>query len=914
MLNADAFVPWKPCDGEDEFPHPTPVCEPINLACTSLPKLEYNLKSLKTDGLSTMQTETIRRIFQSFAVRQGFLLGDATGVGKGRTIAGVLHESKARDPNFRAIWISANNRLKHDAEEEIKQICAVEDMASNLCFYSYTSLLKNQHLQSSTDFLNSGGECLIILDECHNLRNNSVTAKRIEHVLSCNENINVLYSSATAASSSKHLQYLSKLELWGSNTPFPTYAALAAAIKTYGTPLMELVSIEMRAKGAYISRQLSFEHVIMEHRHINLTLEEQKMYNDCVSMMQRNNRIGGSNQQMFFQKIITGLKTKYAIQAAIERLDQGDSVVISLVNTGEAYAKKRKNNTYTNPTTHHRICEDVMDELGEDIENMPINPIDEIIQRFGRDNVAELTGRNTIYMKNVNGIFESCTKIPLKKEVESFQSGQKRIAVLSRAGGVGISLHDNKLGTRRSHIILELPWSAEDFVQQMGRTHRSNSITVPHYILLSTDIPSEMRFVGCIVSKLASMGALVRGDRSCSNVKWLDVPKWSTNTRRSLGLYLSTAKLYNSNCILETISRRRALAICGYTGNNVNTPDISVKTRLTSLMSQSSSIEQHNVTETENNDANNVNHTNNTLPTKTDLLNAARTLFPQDVESLFSSWTPETHCFYPVPFKDRILTFLLCYNAWETRNNLGNLPESIIHLIIEMIAQPCNISDAKISAERFEQHHIKLDNMANIQTDFILNRLLGMEINVQSAVMSYTKFLSYSHQPTQVSCFINYVQERAGSTIQCEIRDFQNASFSEGATGVRISVHYSPRNIESPSSNVIFWRHGKSSRVVWINKNKMIGSDGMKAKIEDTSEAHMHNKGYVQTTPHEWRLSLERNFVLAKRRCRKLSTRFYLATENTMSCWDTSMHKVLRIPSCIQFPKGLVGLLVFINT
>ena len=343
MLNANAFVPWKPCDGEDVFPHPTPVCEPINLACTTLPKLEYNLKSSISNGLSTMQTETIRRIFQSFAVRKGFLLGDATGVGKGRTIAGVLHESKARDPNFRAIWVSANSRLKHDAEQEINQICAVEHMESNLHFYSYTSLLKKKHLDSCTEFLNSGGECLIILDECHNLRNNSVTSKQIDHVLSCSENINVLYSSATAASSSKHLQYLTKLNLWGDETPFPTYLALSSAIKTFGTPLMELLSIEMRSKGAYVSRQLSFEHVVMEHRHINLTLNEQRMYNDCVLMMQRNNRIGGSAQQMFFQKIITGLKTKYAIQAVKERLNQGDSVVISLVNTGEAFAKKEKN-------------------------------------------------------------------------------------------------------------------------------------------------------------------------------------------------------------------------------------------------------------------------------------------------------------------------------------------------------------------------------------------------------------------------------------------------------------------------------------------------------------------------------------------------------------------------------------------
>ena len=563
--------------------------------------------------------------------------------------------------------------------------------------------------------------------------------------------------------------------------------------------------------------------------------------------------------------------------------------------------KKKTNANNINQTSYNKICEDVLDELGEDIEDMPMNPIDEILEYFGRENVAELTGRNTIYKKNANGILENCSKIPLKKEVEAFQDGSKRIAVLSRAGGVGISLHDNKLGIRRSHIILELPWSAEDFVQQMGRTHRSNSLTNPYYILLSTDIPSEMRFVGCIVSKLASMGALVRGDRSCSNVKWLDVPKWSTNTRRSLGLYLSTAKLYSANCTLETVSRRRALAICGYTGNNINVSDINVKTRLTTIMTQLSHIEDNGT------DA-------STLPSKSDLLNAARTLYPQDVESLFSTWTPETHLFYPIPFKDRILTFLLCCNAWETRNTLGNLPESIIHLIIENIAQPCTIDDAKIAAERFEQHHIKLDNISNIQTDFILNRLLGMEIFVQSAIMSYTRFLSYPQQPTQVSCFLNYVQERAGSTIHCDIREFKIASFSEGATEYRITVHYSPRNVESPLTNVTFWRHGKSSRIVWIKQQQIIGSDGMRTKLQDTSDAYMYNKGYVQTTPHEWRMSLEKNYILAKRRCRKLSTQFYMATENAMRCWDSSMHKVLRIPSCIQFPKGLVGLLVFINT
>ena len=108
MLNEKSFIDWCPYEGEDTNPHPSPVCEPINLSCTSLPALVYAMQSEVTKELSTLQVETIRRIFQSFSARGGFLLGDCTGVGKGRTIAGVLYELKARDRNFKAVWISAN--------------------------------------------------------------------------------------------------------------------------------------------------------------------------------------------------------------------------------------------------------------------------------------------------------------------------------------------------------------------------------------------------------------------------------------------------------------------------------------------------------------------------------------------------------------------------------------------------------------------------------------------------------------------------------------------------------------------------------------------------------------------------------------------------------------------------------------
>lgn len=54
-----------------------------------------------------------------------FLLktGDGAGVGKGRTVAGIIYENFlcGRD---RAIWVSVSNDLKYDAERDLGDIGA----------------------------------------------------------------------------------------------------------------------------------------------------------------------------------------------------------------------------------------------------------------------------------------------------------------------------------------------------------------------------------------------------------------------------------------------------------------------------------------------------------------------------------------------------------------------------------------------------------------------------------------------------------------------------------------------------------------------------------------------------------------------------------------------------------------------
>ena len=275
-----------------------------------------------------------------------------------------------------------------------------------------------------------------------------------------------------------------------------------------------------------------------------------------------------SSKQRFFNHLLTAMKVPTLIQRIEAELAAGNAAVVQIVSTGEALMERRiaeipadqwndldvditpreyvldylassfpvqlfepytdddgnlRSRPARDPDGHPIVCRDAERRRDEMIEHLGALPavngaMDQLIWHFGADAVAEVTGRSRRVVRYEDGrlAIEPRPASSNYGETAAFMNDAKRVLIFSDAGGTGRSYHADlgaKNQRKRVHFLLEPGWKADSAIQGLGRTNRTNQKQEPLFVLVTTDVKGEKRFVSTIARRLDTLGAITRGSR-----------------------------------------------------------------------------------------------------------------------------------------------------------------------------------------------------------------------------------------------------------------------------------------------------------------------------------------------------------------------------------------------------------------
>jgi len=391
----------------------------------------------------------------------------------------------------------------------------------------------------------------------------------------------VVYASATGASEIRHMVAYERMGLWGKGRHFEKFSDFFRALHSAGLAGFEALTASLKSMGRYVARSISYEDVVEDSVSVRRapTPRDKEVYNRAAKFWQvlydawkeaSNNAhskfdttIFYNTQQRFFLGLMSGLMAPDVIRAAEKDIAEGRAPIITFAYTGQAAMERAmqesggavsaqelydvgSRSTLVDLIDRHFPVDQYVEvedpdtntvklvksgvnaenvRMREKLKNMvaelelPPNPLDVIVEHFGPDRVAEVSGRHH-RMEHGKYVRFSIKGVPYGMrslyELQAFQEGKKDVAVFTPAGDMGYDAHASRhVPNKKQRVIyaFQLFWSADQQLQILGRVHRSDQVVAPIIRLVTLEIAGGKRLYNAVCRRLSGLGAATQGER-----------------------------------------------------------------------------------------------------------------------------------------------------------------------------------------------------------------------------------------------------------------------------------------------------------------------------------------------------------------------------------------------------------------
>jgi hypothetical protein len=469
------------------------------------------------------QRDGVNLILDAHKKAKGFLLSDGTGAGKTMVqIATALHYA---DEGKKVLIVIPKAEILESAfKVDIQRFRG--DLSNRMLWFKDAPLPieKGRIYVTAYHLLNDckdEGWDIIIFDEAHKCKNllNKKPSKQAEIARDMMERAEkVVCATATPMDKGFHVAYL--CEMYGFDTE-AMMARLGQKRTDLGwerdpevEPEQEAVAIEeffdvLTASGLMVKREVSMDKVDYVNQEMELSPDYSALYdflNDAYAKEYEEKQ--GLAKARYRAKWLLGMrrvldfaKTDTAARYAIEEIRQGRKAVVFCASV----------------TDTQDLISFVETARGK-LEGLNDQQISRLVSDLSG---AASTGRITKAIQDAGyKAFEFVGKASAKtrnKAMIEFQDGDlDAIVTTPQSGGTGINLDDSKGpsngGKPRTVIMTQPPFSGNDIIQALGRVNRLTTQSRSKVIQLTTQTSIDFWNQGLVATKLARLGAAVKGD------------------------------------------------------------------------------------------------------------------------------------------------------------------------------------------------------------------------------------------------------------------------------------------------------------------------------------------------------------------------------------------------------------------